>query len=118
MSNSLLPFTIVTMALLYSTSTLALTVEQFSKICDSAPGKCSDHPVVQAYVGGALDMLATLDEETDFLTKLYCKKPQELFYVPAIIHFMQTNSAGYAKRNAMVLVVRYTEENGGCPRDE
>lgn len=103
---------------LYSTRAPALTAAQFSSICDSAPGECSDHPTLQAYVGGALDLLATLDEETDYLDKLYCKEPKELFDVPAIIRFMQEHREGYAKRNAMLLVVRYFEEKGGCRTHE
>lgn len=103
---------------LVSSSAYGLTVEQFSSICDSAPGKCSDHPTIQAYVGGALDLLATLDEETDYLADVYCKKPKALFDVAAIVRFMQAHREGHAQRNAMLLLVRYFEENGGCQVDE
>ena len=102
---------------LHSNGAPALTVEQFSTICDSAPGKCSDHSIVQAYVGGALDLLATLDDETDYLDTLYCKEPKDLFDVPEIIRFMHAHREGYATRNAMLLVVRYFEKNGGCSPD-
>ena len=54
---------------LYAPSTLALTMKQVSVICHSSPVECSDHPIIQAYVGGALDLLATLDEHTDYLEK-------------------------------------------------
>ncbi|MEE9346321.1 MAG: hypothetical protein V3U88_12015, partial [Methylococcales bacterium] len=74
---------------LHAPSTLALTMKQVSNICHSSPGECSDHPILRAYVGGALDLLATLDERTDYLGKVYCKKPKELFDVPAIIRFME-----------------------------
>ncbi|WP_027328715.1 hypothetical protein [Marinimicrobium agarilyticum] len=103
---------------LHSTGASALTVEQFSNICDSAPGECSDHPTLQAYVGGALDLIATLDEETKYLDTLYCRDPQTLFDVPTIIRFMQEHREGYTERNAMLLVVRYFEANGGCQSDE
>jgi|GEM_PF-1638429 len=103
---------------LHPASAPALTVEQFSDICDAAPGECSDHPMLQAYVGGALDLLATLDEQTGYLGKLYCKEPKALFDVPVIIHFMQAHRDGNDSRNAMLLVVRYFEENGGCPPRE
>lgn len=103
---------------LHSPSATALTVEQFSAICDSSPGECSDHPTLQAYVGGALDLLATLDEETEYLDTLYCAEPQTLFDVPTIIRFMEEHGEEYAKRNAMLLVVRYFEANGGCQDDE
>lgn len=92
----------------------ALTVEQFSAICRSAPNDCSEHPVVQAYIGGALDLVATLDEETNYLHKIYCKKPEVLFDVSTIIHFIQQHAEKYATRNAMILLVRYFEQHGGC----
>lgn len=107
-----------TLFFLHSPNAEALTVEQFSNICDSAAGKCSDHPTLQAYVGGALDLIATLDEETEYLDTLYCKEPEALFDVPTIIRFMREHREGYAKRNAMLLVVRYFEVNGGCQTDE
>lgn len=96
----------------------ALTVEEFSKICDSVPGECSEYPFLQAYVGGALDLLAVLDEETDHLQKIYCKHPKELFNVSEIIRYMQAHRQEYASRNAMILLVRYIEENGGCNTNE
>lgn len=99
---------------LHTYDATALTMKQFSDICHSAPGKCSDHPVIQAYVGGALDLLATLDEKTDYLEKLYCKEPKELFDVPAIIRFMEQRKEQYAADNAMLVLVRYFEEEGGC----
>lgn len=101
-----------------SSSASALNMEQFSNICESAPGECRDHPILNAYVGGALDLLATLDEDTAYLDKLYCKDPKAIFDVPAIIRFMQVHREGYADRNAMLLVVRYFEENGGCETHE
>ena len=99
---------------LHAPSTLALTMKQVSDICQSSPGECSDHAIIRAYVGGALDLLATLDEQTDYLGKVYCKKPKELFDVPAIIRFMELRSEQYATDNAMLVLVRYVEEYGGC----
>lgn len=92
----------------------ALTMDQFIAICDSHPGECRDHPILQAYVGGALDLIAMLDEETDHLAKVYCREPSELFDVPAIIDYMVEHRAEYADRNAMLPVIRFLEENGGC----
>ncbi len=99
---------------LHAPSTLALTMKQVSDICHASSGECSDHPIIQAYVGGALDLLATLDERTDYLGKMYCKKPKELFDVSAIIRFMEQRSEQYATDNAMLVLVRYFEEHGGC----
>jgi hypothetical protein len=115
MNIRLFATTIVVLFLhLYTPSSIALTMKQFSDICHSSPGECSDHPILQAYVGGALDILATLDEKTDYLEKLYCDEAKELFDVPAIIRFMTQRSEQYAKDNAMLVLVRYFEERGGC----
>jgi hypothetical protein len=115
MNVRLLVTTLVTLLLtLHATSATALTMKQVYDICHSSPGQCSDHPIIRAYVGGALDLLATLDERTDYLGKVYCKKPKELFDVPAIIRFMELRSEQYATDNAMLVLVRYFEEHGGC----
>ena len=61
MNVRLLVISLFTLQLsLYAPSTLALTMKQVSDICDSSSGECSDHPIIRAYVGGALDLLATL----------------------------------------------------------
>jgi hypothetical protein len=99
---------------LHAPSASALTMMQVSDICHSSSGECSNHPIIRAYVGGALDLLATLDERTDYLGKVYCKKPKELFDVPAIIRFMELRREQYASDNAMLVLVRYFEEHGGC----
>ena len=99
---------------LHAPSTFALTMKQVSDICHSSSSACSDHPIIRAYVGGALDLLATLDERTGYLEKVYCKKPKELFDLPAIIRFMELRSEQYATDNAMLALVRYFEEHGGC----
>ena len=93
----------------------ALTMEQFLTICHSRPGaECETHPVLQAYVGGSLDMIAMLDEETDYLKEVYCANPKTLFDVNKIIQFMEDHAQDHGDRNAMLLVIRYLEERGGC----
>lgn len=115
MAARLLVTTLVALLLpLHMPGANALTMEQFSNICKSSPGECSDHPLLQAYVGGALDLLATLDERTDYLHTVYCKTPKELFDVPAIIRFMEQQSEPHSSDNAMLMLVRYIEKNGGC----
>lgn len=99
------------------TTALPLTTEQFLTICETAPGHCVEHGVLNAYIGGALDLLATLDEQTPYLETLYCHSPQLLFDVEAIIDFMKAHRDGYEDRNAMLLLVRYFEAHGGCPDD-
>lgn len=101
---------------LVSSSATALTMNQFASICESTNTACSEHPILQAYVGGALDLVAMLDEETDYLAEVYCKPAKELFDVPAIIRYMETQQAQYLNKNAMLVVIRYLEEQGGCLR--
>lgn len=96
-------------------SSHALTMGDFSSICDSYEGECSTIPFLQAYVGGALDLIAMLDEETDYLDQVYCREASEFFDVPKIIRYMLANKDGYRDKNAMLLVIRYLEEKGGCP---
>lgn len=114
--NRRIPTTLAILAstLAFSDTSSALTADQFSAICDSAKVDCSEHPILQAYVGGALDLLAVLDEETDYLRSVYCVRPDRLFNVPAIIRYIEEHEEAYAAKNAMLLVVRYLEENGGC----
>jgi hypothetical protein len=102
------------LALLTAPGASALTMGQFSEICEAVPTPCTEHPLLRAYVGGALDLLATLDEETAYLDKIYCAAPGELFDVTTIIRFMERYRDAYAERNAMQLLVRYVEEQGGC----
>lgn len=100
--------------LLLPGNSTALTLGQFIGICETGQYECSQHPIASAYVGGALDLIAVLDEETDYLKSIYCKKPEELFDVPAIIRYMQQGGAEHASQNAMILVLLYLEEHGGC----
>ena len=55
-----------------------------------------------------------LHEETDYIEPIYCKDPKLLFDVPAIIRFVENNSAGNEQKNAMLLVIRFLEKYGGC----
>ena len=97
-----------------SGSAAALTMNQFVTICESADVPCSEHPILNAYVGGALDLIAMLDEETGYLAEIYCRSPKEFFDVPVIIRYMERHQAEYADKNAMLVLIRYLEEHGGC----
>lgn len=97
-----------------SNNTWALTMADFLAICESTEKSCAEQPILQAYVGGSLDLIAVLDEETEYLQKLYCKDPSDLFDVSRIIEFMESHQAEYAQDNSMLLVIRYLEENSGC----
>ena len=95
----------------------ALTMDNVESVCASYKEECSTNPFLQAYVGGALDLVAMLDEETDYLEQIYCIAPSEFFDAPEIIRYMRKNKRGYGDKNAMLLVIRFLEENGGCRRD-
>ena len=104
-----------TLGLMVSRPAAALTAAEFVAICEQVGRPCAEIPVLQAYVGGALDLVAALDEQTDYLRPIYCKSPELLFDVTAIIEFIANHSAEHAERNAMTLVIRFLEEFGGCP---
>lgn len=101
-------------SLFTSNNASALTMVEFTAICDSTEKPCAEHPIIQAYVGGSLDLIAVLDEETEYLEKIYCKDPSDLFDVTRIIEFMESHQTEYANKNSMLLVVRYFEQNSGC----
>ncbi|MEO1078374.1 MAG: hypothetical protein AAFY29_02385 [Pseudomonadota bacterium] len=92
----------------------ALTTEDFFRICEMNEASCSENPVLNAYVGGALDLIASLDENTDYLQPVYCVDPRTLFKIPMIVAYMEQHREEYAQRNAMMLLIRYLEENGEC----
>lgn len=92
----------------------ALTIAEFAMLCDSSPGPCHEVPIIQAYIGGALDLVAMLDEETDYLATIYCRPPREIFDVEGIIHYFEDRRNDRPERNAMLLLVSYLEEKGGC----
>ncbi|MEL7450526.1 MAG: hypothetical protein AAFN78_15035 [Pseudomonadota bacterium] len=94
----------------------ALSVDGLLDGCAQAGAPCKDLPWAQAYIGGALDLIAMLDEETDYLGEVYCKSPDVLFDVPGIFSFIEKNRKGNGDKNAMMLVIRFFEEYGGCGR--
>ncbi|MEO1245950.1 MAG: hypothetical protein AAFX56_09745 [Pseudomonadota bacterium] len=112
--RSMVMTTVLIGSFLMSGPAPALTMNQFVSICEAAGRECSEHPLLNAYVGGALDLIAMLDEETDYLSEVYCKPTKELFDVPEIIRYMEIRRTEYADRNAMLVLIRYLEEQGGC----
>jgi hypothetical protein len=101
--------------ILASAPVSALSIADFHHWCNQTPSvQCHDLVPVQAYVGGALDAIGLLQAEQQFVKPLFCKKPQDLFQLPAIIDFMNANAKPDDKRNAIVLVVEYLAVNGGC----
>ncbi len=102
------------LALSFAHSAEALRVSEFLAICAEAQRPCEDIPALRAYVGGGLDLVATLHEETDYVEPIYCKDPEILFDVPAIVRYIEQHRAGNEDSNAMLLVVRFLETYGGC----
>ena len=92
----------------------AMKISEFAQICGSAPMPCHEIPFIQAYVGGALDLLAALDEDTEYLAPIYCVPAKELFNTTKIIQFMEAHQNENPSRNAMMLVIQFMEEQGGC----
>ncbi len=92
----------------------ALSMSGFESICNSRPVKCKDHPILQAYVGGALDLVATLDEKTNYLEPFFCKTTASLYDVNKIITFMELHYDDYRDQNAMLVLVKYLKQHGRC----
>lgn len=105
-----------TLAFVWPFGASAMTIEEFNSICNSATIPCHDIPFMQAYIGGALDLLAMLDEETDYLESLYCAPKQELLATTPIINYVLEHKSERPARNAMMLLIQYLEEKGGCSR--
>ena len=82
----------ITLSVLITKEAKALTVQQFVNICQQGGNECSKRPILQSYVGGALGMIAVLQESNAVLTKVYCKKPKGLFDVTKIINFILNNT--------------------------
>ena len=113
-SNYLSVMGLLTVMLLLSSQASALTMSEFKAICESSTTECKEYPILQAYVGGALDVVAVLAEETKYLDKLYCESHSTLFDVKRIIPFMEQHQEEYASKNAMLVLIKYLEEQGGC----
>ena len=92
----------------------ALTAGEFKKLCAAGKSACTDNPIATAYIGGSLDLIATLDEQTDYLDQIYCRKPAEFFDVQKIIETILASDATFDDANTMRLVVKFLEQHGGC----
>ncbi len=108
------PMVILLLTLSLSQTAEALRVAEFMTICARSGTACEQVPVLNAYVGGGLDLIAMLHEETDYIEPVYCKNPRTLFDVPAIIRFVEKHHDGNEEKNAMLLVIRFLETHGGC----
>ena len=98
----------------YFHSANALTIEEFKKACHDFNEDCASHPILNAYIGGALDLVASLQEETHYVKKLYCHQSEQLFDIKNIIKFVENTSSEHNHRNAMLGLIFYFEENGAC----
>ena len=115
---NLLTLLIGLLTLLPIASAHSLTVKEFSNICNQYSGDCHELPIVNAYIGGAMDLIATLDEKTDYFpTKIYCTDPREIFDGKEIVDFILTNDHVLPAENAMLSFIKYFEINGGCSHE-
>ena len=103
-----------TLLFLIPNESKALTTKQLFEICASNNKPCKELAMVNAYLGGAFDLLGTLKDETNYLKKIYCDSPQSLFDTTKVLEYMEKHKEGYLNKNAMLLVIRYLEENGNC----
>jgi hypothetical protein len=62
----------------------ALTMKQVSDICHPSYGEYRDHLIIQPYVGGVLDLLAPLDEQTDYARKCIVRSQKRHFGLPRV----------------------------------
>ena len=92
----------------------ALRVSEFVAICEEARMPCKDIPILNAYVGGALDLIAALHEDTDYVEPIYCKDTKQLFDVPAMIKFIETHHDGNENKNTMLVLIEFLETYGDC----
>ena len=104
----------VMIALTAVPSAQALRVSEFVAICEQANMPCKDVPILNAYVGGALDLIAALHEDTDYIKPIYCKDTKQLFDVPAMIKFIETHQSGNENKNTMLLLIKFLETYGDC----
>ncbi|MEM1403054.1 MAG: hypothetical protein AAGG55_06975 [Pseudomonadota bacterium] len=112
MKTRLQGIALVLLAALLSPTSVALTMNDIVTFCESYQGECDSSPFLQAYVGGAMDLVAMLDEETDYLDKIYCSDPKDFFDTGRIIRYMRSNASDEGDENAMLLFVRFLEEHG------
>ena len=92
----------------------ALRVGEFLAICEQADRPCEEIPILNAYIGGGLDLIAGLHEDTDYVRPVYCKDTKLLFDVAAIIRYIEENKSGNENKNAMLMLVRFLEIYGDC----
>ncbi|MEM9622582.1 MAG: hypothetical protein AAF993_13090 [Pseudomonadota bacterium] len=57
----------------------ALTVDELLLACERDGRPCAQIPWIQAYLGGGFDLIASLDEKTEYLEQIYCLAPEDLF---------------------------------------
>ncbi|MEM0955356.1 MAG: hypothetical protein AAGI24_14545 [Pseudomonadota bacterium] len=89
-------------------------MDQLLDACDAAQQPCQNIPWVQAYMGGGFDLIASLQEQTDHLSPVYCTSPRQLFDVPAVAAYLESRREQDGDKNAMLIFVRYLRERGGC----
>lgn len=99
-----------------SSSSSALTTKELLKVCGLKNQPCHTLPFANAYIGGALDLLGTLQENEQLNLQFSCASPNKLFKVKRILDYIEENQISnenqrfYEDKNAMTLVIKYMEE--------
>ncbi len=110
----LLSLPLLFLSVLPTAEVSALTIDQFQSICRDYQENCDQHPTIQAYVGGALDLFATLNENPAYLAEINCAESRKLYNVKKIIEHMQRADVSNGNTNAMTVFIHYFEINKPC----
>ncbi len=92
----------------------ALTTWEFLQLCDDTAGACAEQPVVQLYLGGAMDALAVVNETALQKRPLYCLPERQLFDMHRIFAHIAENQQRFRQRNVMHAMLDYLRLHGGC----
>lgn len=88
----------------------ALTTGELLDACAAKGRSCDQLPFANIYIGGALDLLGTLNEKKQLKVPVLCSTNKDIFDVKRILQYMEKNREGYNDRNAMHIVIKYFEE--------
>ena len=93
----------------------ALRTGEFLALCGDVLAACAEQPVVQLYLGGALDALALVNETASARKQpLYCLPERQLFDMSRIVAHVVANRRKFEDKNAMTGVIDYLRAYGGC----
>jgi len=94
--------------------THALTLAQFNAICADQPVPCTQHPALHAYIGGAIDLLVAMRQNSDYLSPMTCALTPQHLDVNTIITFMTEYEPQSPERDAMAVLLEYLQAELPC----